>query len=134
MHLLFLIALVLLAVFGPGLWVRRVLETYSHPADRYSGTGAQLARHLLAGPSPGEQASAVRRAAAARSTSSIRRPACRSPGWRRVEADHRGAVWTGALTDFRGPRRVAYFRTGVEAAGGERPHRDAGGLQGERSG
>ncbi|MDH3612980.1 MAG: zinc metallopeptidase [Gammaproteobacteria bacterium] len=34
-------------VFGPGLWVRRVLERYSLPADRYSGTGAQLARHLL---------------------------------------------------------------------------------------
>jgi len=42
------IALVILAlVFGPGLWVRRVLERYSVPADRYAGTGAQLARHLL---------------------------------------------------------------------------------------
>jgi hypothetical protein len=27
--------------------VQRVLERYSLPADRYSGTGAQLARHLL---------------------------------------------------------------------------------------
>lgn len=34
-------------VFGPGLWVRRVLERYSRPVDRYAGTGAQLARHLL---------------------------------------------------------------------------------------
>jgi len=34
-------------VFGPGLWVQRVLQRYSLPADRYSGTGAQLARHLL---------------------------------------------------------------------------------------
>lgn len=34
-------------VFGPGLWVQRVLQRYSTPADRYSGTGAQLARHLL---------------------------------------------------------------------------------------
>ena len=34
-------------VFGPGLWVQRVLQRYSAPADRYSGTGAQLARHLL---------------------------------------------------------------------------------------
>lgn len=34
-------------VFGPGLWVKRVLQRYSAPADRYSGTGAQLARHLL---------------------------------------------------------------------------------------
>ena len=39
--------LVLIVVFGPGLWVRRVLERYSSPADRYAGTGAQLARHLL---------------------------------------------------------------------------------------
>ncbi len=41
------VLLVLALVFGPGLWVRRVLERYSEPADRYSGTGAQLARHLL---------------------------------------------------------------------------------------
>jgi Zn-dependent membrane protease YugP len=38
---------VLVIVFGPGLWVRRVLDRYSVPADRYSGTGGQLARHLL---------------------------------------------------------------------------------------
>jgi len=42
------IAVAILAlVFGPGLWVRRVLERYSVPEDRYSGTGAELARHLL---------------------------------------------------------------------------------------
>jgi Zn-dependent membrane protease YugP len=40
-----IVALVL--VFGPGIWVSRVLDRYSVPADRYSGTGAQLARHLL---------------------------------------------------------------------------------------
>lgn len=39
--------LILALVFGPGLWVRRVMEKYSRPEDRYSGTGAQLARHLL---------------------------------------------------------------------------------------
>jgi len=38
---------ILALVFGPGLWVRRVLQRYSHPADRYAGTGAQLARFLL---------------------------------------------------------------------------------------
>ena len=38
---------VLVIVFGPGLWVKRVLERYSVPADRYSGTGGTLARHLL---------------------------------------------------------------------------------------
>ena len=42
------IVLVIAAVvFGPGLWVQYVLQRYSRPADRYSGTGAQLARHLL---------------------------------------------------------------------------------------
>jgi Zn-dependent membrane protease YugP len=42
--------LLLLAVIaGPGLWVRRVLQRYSQPADRYrrEGTGGELARHLL---------------------------------------------------------------------------------------
>lgn len=39
--------LVLLIVFGPGLWVQHVLRKYSRPVDRYSGTGAELARHLL---------------------------------------------------------------------------------------
>lgn len=47
MQVLLIIALLLLLIFGPGLWVRRVLEKYSQPADRYAGTGAQLARHLL---------------------------------------------------------------------------------------
>lgn len=42
-----ILAVFLALVFGPGLWVRRVLERYSSPADRYAGTGAQLARYLL---------------------------------------------------------------------------------------
>jgi len=41
------IIVILVVVFGPGIWVQRVLERYSVPANRYSGTGAQLARHLL---------------------------------------------------------------------------------------
>lgn len=41
------VIVVLVIVFGPSIWVRRVMERYSEPADRYSGTGAQLARHLL---------------------------------------------------------------------------------------
>jgi Zn-dependent membrane protease YugP len=41
------ILVVLVIVFGPGIWVRRVLDRYSVPANRYSGTGGQLARHLL---------------------------------------------------------------------------------------
>jgi Zn-dependent membrane protease YugP len=47
MAIVIVLLLVVILVFGPGLWVRRVLERYSAPADRYSGTGAQLARHLL---------------------------------------------------------------------------------------
>lgn len=47
MWVIFLILLVLAIVFVPGLWVKRVLARYSNPADRYSGTGADLARHLL---------------------------------------------------------------------------------------
>jgi len=43
-----IIGLLLLGiVFAPGIWVQRVLSKYSTPADRYSGTGAQLARFLL---------------------------------------------------------------------------------------
>ena len=43
-----IIALVIAGIiFLPGIWVQRVLEKYSTPADRYSGTGAELARHLL---------------------------------------------------------------------------------------
>ena len=43
-----IIALPILAIiFGPGIWVQRVLAKYSRPEDRYSGTGADLARLLL---------------------------------------------------------------------------------------
>lgn len=45
-----LLAILLLAVIAlPGFWVKRVLKTYSEPADRYreQGTGSELARHLL---------------------------------------------------------------------------------------
>ncbi len=41
------LVVIVIIVFGPGLWVRRVLERYSQPADRYDGTGAQVARQLL---------------------------------------------------------------------------------------
>jgi Zn-dependent membrane protease YugP len=47
MPILIVLLIVLAVVFGPGLWVRRVMVRYSKPEDRYSGTGAQLARHLL---------------------------------------------------------------------------------------
>ncbi len=47
MAIVVVIVLILGLVFIPGMWVRRVLERYSEPPDRYSGSGAQLARHLL---------------------------------------------------------------------------------------
>ena len=47
MPMLFIAIVVLSLVFVPGLWVRRVLEKYSEPGDRYAATGADLARHLL---------------------------------------------------------------------------------------
>ncbi len=47
MGFLVIIVALLVLVFGPGLWVRRVIERYSSPPDRYAGTGGQLARYLL---------------------------------------------------------------------------------------
>lgn len=47
MHLIIIALIVATVVFGPGIWVQRVLKRYAHPADRYKGSGAQLARHLL---------------------------------------------------------------------------------------
>jgi hypothetical protein len=44
---LLLVVIVLAAVLGPGMWVQHVLQKYSLPEDRYAGTGANLARHLL---------------------------------------------------------------------------------------
>jgi uncharacterized protein len=47
MHFIVLLAVLLALLFGPGLWVRRVMARYAQPADRYGGTGAELARFLL---------------------------------------------------------------------------------------
>ena len=47
MHLLLPLVFVFILVFGPGWWVRNVMSRYSSPADRYDGTGGELARHLL---------------------------------------------------------------------------------------
>jgi Zn-dependent membrane protease YugP len=49
MHLIILGLILIAIIFGPGIWVQRVLTMYAKPADRYAGTGAQLARHLLNG-------------------------------------------------------------------------------------
>ncbi len=44
---LLLIASFALMVFLPQWWVKQVLKRYETPADRYPGTGGELARHLL---------------------------------------------------------------------------------------
>lgn len=45
--IIILLPLLILASHGLGWWVQRTMRRYSEPADRYDGTGAQLARHLL---------------------------------------------------------------------------------------
>lgn len=45
--MLILVAALIALVFGPSWWVRRILSRYSEPADRYPGTGGELARYLL---------------------------------------------------------------------------------------
>ena len=47
MSIVFFILVILTLVFGPAIWVTRVLDRYSTPADRYPGTGSELARLLL---------------------------------------------------------------------------------------
>lgn len=39
--------LLLALIYGPSLWVRRVMARYRTPEDRYPGTGGEFARHLL---------------------------------------------------------------------------------------
>lgn len=47
MHFILFGVILLGLVFGPGMWVKHVLATYATPADRYRGSGAELARFLL---------------------------------------------------------------------------------------
>ncbi len=47
MHILIFILALLALIAGPGLWVKKVMQRYSKPADRYSFTGGELARRLL---------------------------------------------------------------------------------------
>ena len=49
MFWILVILILFAAIILPGIWVKRVLQKYSEPGDRYQdqGTGAELARHLL---------------------------------------------------------------------------------------
>lgn len=42
-----LLILIVIVIFGPQLWTRRVFAQYSEPRADYPGTGGELARHLL---------------------------------------------------------------------------------------
>lgn len=44
------VAVLLVLIVAPSVWVQQVLRKYAQPADRYvdRGTGAELARHLIA--------------------------------------------------------------------------------------
>lgn len=46
MRFVFIAVILLMVIFGPGLWVKYVMRRYSRPDDRYPGTGAELVRHL----------------------------------------------------------------------------------------
>ncbi len=47
MHIVIIVVLLLVLIVGPGVWVRRVMERYSQPADRYPQSGGEMARQLL---------------------------------------------------------------------------------------
>lgn len=47
MHWLLIALLVVGVLFGPQLWVQRVMQRHSTPRADIPGTGAELARHLL---------------------------------------------------------------------------------------
>ena len=48
MHILLLTVLLVLAIFGPQYWVQRVMARYHRkPESNFTGTGGELARHLL---------------------------------------------------------------------------------------
>ncbi len=48
MHYLWFLLLLVIAIYGPQLWVQRVLARYNKvEEDNFPGTGGELARHLL---------------------------------------------------------------------------------------
>ncbi len=49
MHLIFLLLLILGAVFGPQMWAKHVLAKHSRVRDDLDGTGGEVARYLLDG-------------------------------------------------------------------------------------
>lgn len=47
MHIVFLLLIVVVVIYGPNIWAQYTFKRYSRPRDDIAGNGAQLARHLL---------------------------------------------------------------------------------------
>ncbi len=47
MHIIILILLLVVIIYGPQFWAKRVLKKYSQHRDDFPGTGGELAEHLL---------------------------------------------------------------------------------------
>lgn len=47
MIILIFVCIALIAIYGPSLWVRYILNKYSTPIENMPGTGAELAIHLI---------------------------------------------------------------------------------------
>ena len=47
MHILILVISLLVLIIGPGVWVKRVMERYHQPPNRYGRSGSETARRLL---------------------------------------------------------------------------------------
>jgi len=47
MHIILLLAIIFLIIYGPSYWVNYTLKKYSVERDDFPGTGGQLARHIL---------------------------------------------------------------------------------------
>jgi Zn-dependent membrane protease YugP len=47
MHIVLLLILIVVAIYGPQIWAKYTFKRYSRPRNDIAGNGAQLARHLL---------------------------------------------------------------------------------------
>ncbi|QTA89540.1 zinc metallopeptidase [Desulfonema magnum] len=47
MRIFIFLILLIMAIYGPQFWAKRILTKYSRLQEHYPGTGAELARHLL---------------------------------------------------------------------------------------
>jgi Zn-dependent membrane protease YugP len=47
MHIILLLLILMLALFGPQFWASSILKRYQKPRDDFPGTGGEFARHLL---------------------------------------------------------------------------------------